>query len=71
LRKFVDENEYADALVPQRAGRGLKAGVQALAENPLREAGPNGSSKSCRLSSVTGNAYDGTWNEVSCGRHVG
>jgi len=35
--KFIDENEYAKHLVPQRVGPALKANVQELAENPLRE----------------------------------
>lgn len=38
--KFIDEKEYANPLVPQRVGLALKANVQELAENPLREGRP-------------------------------
>ncbi|MBO9605157.1 MAG: hypothetical protein J7639_04370 [Paenibacillaceae bacterium] len=38
---FVDENEYADRLIPRESAPELKADVRAAAEYPLREGQPN------------------------------
>jgi len=38
---FVDENEYAERLIPRESAPELKADVRAAAEYPLREGQPN------------------------------